>query len=184
MVVESEIAALARDVEPAVGRYLNLVEFLLTVAIEQRDQFVESLEAEVPQRPNLPVGPGKQVEAAFEDVVSDSHRRVDVPSALGLAAQEQAPEVRIEQVGILEPAESDRDRKQRLQLDAGHGRRIHPPARGMVGLSRFAERYDTVQNETFGACRISGDSMSSRAAGWKLNMPATMLEGNTSRRLL
>ena len=90
----------------------------------------------------------------------------------------------------------------RIRLGGGKQREQHCIERKHHGGERDDERHDqptrlaprcylprieihvTRQKLTLGASRASGLAMSSSCAGWKLNMPATRLLGNTSRALL
>src|SRR3546814_8038190 len=78
----------------------------------------------------------------------------------------------------------------------GEREQQHQPRRGASCLGLVFEEvhsgagvtsHSAAQNSTFGAartCSCCSAGISSNAAGAKLNMPATMLEGNTSRLLL
>ena len=78
----------------------------------------------------------------------------------------------------------DHDRDHRDDEKKDHPARL-PPRRGLAREEVHGGSGTPGQvKATFGTSRFCGDSISRSCAGRKLNMPATMLLGNTSRRLL
>jgi hypothetical protein len=91
MVVDAEVAAAARDVEPRIGCDIDAPQRGEVVAVEFADRLHQVRQAEIAQLTNDRLGPREQVEVAFEQLgISNCVRvRIRVARALGFAREEQ-----------------------------------------------------------------------------------------------